>query len=268
MLLRIRRVLGRMLASWVAFWRRLEGPELEPPIWHSHYLSHRVSRDVLKAFGNRLRGVVIDIGAGTGHGETYLDKGSTTYYPTDLPSGRDPSDRRISLTGKAPVHNCSVYELPFPTNNFGGGMILMVLEHLEWPQLGLGELFRVIEPGGLVLVSTPFAFPVHGAPFYFRRWTPAGLETELRKVGFEVEECIPCGAIFSSVTMNFHLGLRFHVMHSGPAFVQKLIALLLPLILPMQAITNLLALNFDRIDRSGAFPLAVVSLARKPKADR
>ena len=25
---------------------------------------------------------------------------------------------------------------------------------------------------------------------------------------------------------------------------------------------------FDRIDRSGAFPLAVVALARKPKADR
>ena len=99
----VRHVLGRMLACWIAFWRSLEGSELEPRIWHSHYLSHRVSRDVLKRLGNRLKGRVIDIGAGTGHGEVYLGKDVTTYYPTDLPSGRDVNDRHISRKGKAPV---------------------------------------------------------------------------------------------------------------------------------------------------------------------
>lgn len=266
----IRRMAGRVLAAWVAFWRRVEGPELEPPIWHSHYLSYRVSRNALMTLGHRLRGVVIDIGAGTGHGETYLDTDKTTYFPTDLPTGRDANDVTISRKGKAPVHHCSIYELPFPDNEFGGAMVLMVLEHLERPTKGLAELYRVAEPGGLVLISTPFAFPVHGAPFDFRRWTPVGLESELREVGYELEECIPCGAAFSSVTMNFHLALRFHVMKGGPAFIPKLIVfqLLMPLIIAMQGITNFLALIFDRLDTSGAFPLAVVALARKPKADR
>lgn len=38
----LRRYLGRLLGQWVAFWRWLEGSELEPPIWHSHYLTHHV----------------------------------------------------------------------------------------------------------------------------------------------------------------------------------------------------------------------------------
>jgi SAM-dependent methyltransferase len=264
----IRRFFGQILAAWVAFWRHIEGPELEPPIWHSHYLSHRVSSDFLKTLGNRLRGVIIDIGAGTGHGETYLDTGKTTYFPTDLPTGRDANDVTISRKGKTPVHYCSVYDLPFPTNNFGGGLILMVLEHLEWPQNGLRELFRVVEPGGLVLVSTPYAFPVHGAPFDFRRWTPVGLAAELREVGFELEECIACGGAFSSVTINFHLALRYHVMNRGPKFFRMLAASFLPLILALQALSNSLALTLDRLDRSGAFPIAVVALARKPKLEK
>jgi hypothetical protein len=149
-------------------------------------------------------------------------------------------------------------------------MVLMVLEHLACPTKGLIELYRVVEPGGLVLISTPFAFPAHGASFDFRRWTPVGLESELRGVGYELEEYIPCGAAFSSVSMNFHLALLYHVTKGGPAFIPQLIAfqLLVPLILAMQGITNFLALIFDRLDTSGAIPLPVVALARKPKANR
>lgn len=40
------------------------------------------------------------------------------------------------------------------------------------------------------------------------------------------------------------------------------------LILATQGLTNLWARIFDRLHTSGAFPLAVVALPRKPKADR
>ena len=65
--------------------------------------------------------------------------------------------------------------------------------------------------------------------------------------------------------MNFHLGLRFHVTGRGSVVARVLIYALLPLALVMQGVTNLLALALDLFDRTSAFPLAVVALARKPR---
>lgn len=94
---------------------------------------------------------MIDIGAGTGHGAIYLDPNRSEYFPTDLPSGRDPADPLISKQVQAPVFHCSVYELPFPEAHFDGAMMLSVLEHLEYPQRGLIEIFRVLKPGSYFL---------------------------------------------------------------------------------------------------------------------
>jgi SAM-dependent methyltransferase len=256
--------LNEKLAVWMALWRRVEGPEQEPPVWHCHYLPHRVSRDALTSLGSRLRGSIVDVGAGAGYGERFLDERSTVYFPTDLPSGRDAQDAAISCRGRAPVCHCSIYELPFANDRFGGGIALMVTEHLECPARGLAELFRVVKPGGLVLVSTPFAFPVHGAPADFRRWTRAGLESELRGVGFEVAETAACGAAFSTIAMNAILALRFHLLGSAPLPVRKTIGFALPLLLAFQALANVTAPMLDHLDRSGALPICVVALARKP----
>lgn len=258
---------GKRLSEWVAFWRNVEGPELEPPVWHSHYLSTHVSGSQLHALGKLLRGQIIDIGAGSGHGMRYLDRSQSDYFPTDLVTGRDAGDRQITVQGRAPVFNCSVYDIPFPDGHFGGAMMLSVLEHLEFPQKALGEVFRVLKPGALMLVSTPFAFSVHGAPQDYRRWTPAGMERELRLAGFDVVGGAPCGAAFSSLTMNFHMTIRHHLVEAGPKWCRILIGFSLPGILLLQAIMNGVALLADTLDRSQAFPLAVVVLARKLKKE-
>jgi SAM-dependent methyltransferase len=271
MLSTIRRLLGRLLSQWVAFWRRIEGPELEPPIWHSHFLSHHVTKSNLTELGHELNGLVIDIGAGTGHGARYLDPESTEYFPTDLPDGRDAADLRISQQSTAPVFHCSVYDLPFPEAHFGGAMMLSVLEHLEHPGKGLAEIYRVLKPGAYFLVSTPFVFPVHGAPWDFRRWTLAGLGLELQGAGFEIVREETCGGGAAALAMSFHLLLRYHFLR-GSGIGKKLLALLLavssPVVLIEQALINGLACLLDRHDRTCAFPLVVTVLARKPVDSR
>ena len=251
------------MSQWVDFWRRLEGPELEPSIWHSHYLSYHVSMKPLSEMGRFLRCLVIDIGAGTGHGARYLDPSHTEYFPTDLPTGRDAADSGISKQAIAPVFQCSVYDLPFPEAHFGGAMMLSVLEHLEFPEKGLSEVYRVLKPDGYLLLSTPFAFPVHGAPWDFRRWTQAGLKADLEAVGFEIEKSANCGAGIAALTVNAHLLLRYHFLRDH-YIGSKLIALLLPFIIFAQGIANVMALLLDPYDQSGAMPLAIAILAKKP----
>ena len=261
----VRHVFGVGLEKWINFWRRVEGPELEPLLWHSHFLSSFVAARPLLAYGVRLQGMIIDVGAGTGHGAKYLNPAISTYFPTDLKTGRDAQDANISRVARAPVFNCSVYEIPFPTGHFGGAMILSVLEHLEHPKRGLEEILRVLTPGGLLLCSVPFAFPVHGAPHDFRRWTRMGLELELRAAGFEIVESSSCGGSIAAIAMNVHLAIRHHLVARN-YLTQKLVALGIPIILAFQAAVNALAWLFDRLDRSGAFPLVVLVLARKPLA--
>lgn len=250
--------------SWLELWRYIEGPELEPRIWHSHFLSHYMTKAHLRRFGKKLQGIVIDVGAGTGHGEEYLDKNQSTYYPTDLPTGRNALDSHITKKGTAPVHHCSVYDLPFDDENFGGGMMLMVLEHLQWPEKGLREFSRVIKPGGYALITTPFAFPVHDEPHDYRRWTANGIKSELENAGLVTEECVVCGALFSSLILNLHLGLRYKIFYEGPLLVRKILVICMPLIIIVQGILNAAAIVLDKLDRKSVLPIAIVTLAKKP----
>jgi SAM-dependent methyltransferase len=61
-----------------------------------------------------------------------------------------------------------------------------VLEHVPEPQRMIDELFRVLEPGGRLLLTTRFLFPIHDAPYDYFRFTKYGLRHLLRR--FEIVE--------------------------------------------------------------------------------
>lgn len=50
-----------------------------------------------------------------------------------------------------------------------------VLEHLHTPEKALGELHRILKPGGLILLTTRFIYPLHDVPGDFYRYTKYGL---------------------------------------------------------------------------------------------
>lgn len=61
-----------------------------------------------------------------------------------------------------------------------------VLEHLAEPQRAIDEIFRVLAPGGQLLLTTRFLFPIHDAPHDYFRFTKYGLRHLLRR--FEIVE--------------------------------------------------------------------------------
>ena len=247
--------LKKSLRCWRDSWRSLEGPELEPRLWHSHFLTAHHAGRALHRLGADLRGRVIDIGAGSGHGARYLHPQFTEYLPTDLPSGRSAADLSISRQGHTPLVHCSIYELPFANDTFDGSLLLNVLEHLDAPQRGLLELWRVLKPGGALLFAVPFAFPIHGAPQDFRRWTAHGLSVELQAAGFELQAMQACGGTASSLAINLALHWRYEV----PQLV-----VLTPLLIVMQGLLNGLALVLDAmLPTATGLPLVYVGLARK-----
>lgn len=76
--------------------------------------------------------------------------------------------------------------LPFKESSFDIVLCTEVLEHVPEPQLLLQESHRVLRPGGVLILTTPFLVPVHEAPYDFYRYTVHGLEHLLHKPGFHV----------------------------------------------------------------------------------
>lgn len=89
-----------------------------------------------------------------------------------------------------------------------------VLEHLPEPQRAIDEMFRVLKPGGTLLLTTRFLFPIHDAPHDYFRFTKYGLRHLLRR--FDIlelqEETDSIGAI---AVLIQRLGMQAQTI--GPA---------------------------------------------------
>jgi SAM-dependent methyltransferase len=76
--------------------------------------------------------------------------------------------------------------LPFAAETFDTVLCTEVLEHVQDAERAAAELFRVTRPGGTVLVTVPYLYPTHEAPYDMRRFTHFGLADLMARHGFEV----------------------------------------------------------------------------------
>ena len=74
-----------------------------------------------------------------------------------------------------------------PDNRFDLIVMDQTLEHVADPERALREIHRVLKPGAVAIITTPFLMPVHPGKNFgdYYRWTPQGMETVLRRCGFE-----------------------------------------------------------------------------------
>jgi hypothetical protein len=78
-----------------------------------------------------------------------------------------------------------IHDLPSEwAGRFSGVLCSEVLEHVARPWVALPKLAAVIRPSGWIVVTTLTAFPIHGFPDDFYRYTRSGLELLLKDAGF------------------------------------------------------------------------------------
>jgi SAM-dependent methyltransferase len=78
-----------------------------------------------------------------------------------------------------------IHHLPHDwTSRFSGVLCSEVLEHVRKPWKALTELRRVTKPGGYIIVTTLFAFPEHGFPDDYFRYSRSGLASLLSDAGY------------------------------------------------------------------------------------
>ena len=76
--------------------------------------------------------------------------------------------------------------LPVPDDSFDAVLSTQVLEHVSDPVAYVSEAFRVLRPGGRMLLSTHGIMVWHPDPIDHWRWTCSGLREAVGSAGFEV----------------------------------------------------------------------------------
>lgn len=85
--------------------------------------------------------------------------------------------------------------LPFSTWEFDSIIISEVLEHISSPEIIWSEMARILKPQGKILLSIPFFYKIHEAPFDFYRYTEFALKNFADKNGLHVLELKSFGGL-------------------------------------------------------------------------
>lgn len=112
---------------------------------------------------------------------------------------------------------------PLPIEDHVADTVLSfsVLEHLYEPQLMLNEAYRILKPGGALILQVPWQWWIHEAPYDFFRYTPYGLRLLLERAGFSEINVQAQAGFFTMLTMKLnYFSLRFV---RGPRTVRYLI---------------------------------------------
>lgn len=67
----------------------------------------------------------------------------------------------------------------FGTGEAGGVVFVDTIEHVRRPEAAVSEIFRILKPGGVLVMASVMDFPVHNHPHDYWRFTPEGFKSLL-----------------------------------------------------------------------------------------
>ena len=130
-----------------------------------------------------MHGIVLDIGGGRERGR-FKRPDDTTWIVLDI-------SRELS-----PNIMADAEKLPVKSETIDCVKCTELLEHVEYPEIVIKEITRVLKDGGTLVLSVPFNFGIHGDPYDFHRFTDHKLNRMLEN-DFEIRTIKKQGLYFT-----------------------------------------------------------------------
>jgi SAM-dependent methyltransferase len=121
---------------------------------------------------------LLDFGCGGSPYRTLFP--NAEYKRADI-AGVDQLDYEIPLTS-------GPFRLDVSDSTFDLILSSQVLEHVLHPEHYLDEAYRLLKPGGKLVITTHGIFEDHSCPGDYHRWTDSGLTQLLKSRGFSINE--------------------------------------------------------------------------------
>jgi SAM-dependent methyltransferase len=156
--------------------------------YHPFFFVRREIYSFLKSNSNFLSGKLLDFGCGSKPYEKFFNN-SNDYVGVEVSGNKKNLKSDIYYDG---------ITLPFADITFDSVLCTEVFEHVEQLDDVIIELYRVLKPGGRMIVTTPFMCIEHEMPYDFRRFTFNGLVNLMKKNNFKILES-------KKLLNNFHV---------------------------------------------------------------
>lgn len=158
--------------------REMFSPSLLGVFINPFYIIRKKLHEKIMIKSSYLSGKLLDFGCGRKPYENIFDV--EEYTGLDIQeSGHDHTNEQIDVYYDGET-------IPFDDNTFDSIFSSEVLEHVFNPEQILSEIFRVLKPGGHILLTVPFVWAEHEAPYDFARYSSYGIRHLLEKSSFEV----------------------------------------------------------------------------------
>lgn len=202
----------------------------------NNWLAIKTNNETLEKNFQYIKGTVYDLGCGE------------RPYEEDI---LKVADKYIGVDWGGTLHNLkadivSDLNKPLPIDSEVADTVtsFQVMEHLCEPQTMLNEAFRILKKDGNIILTVPFQWWVHEAPYDYFRYTLYGLKYMFAKAGFEDIQVTPANGFFSMwiLKMNY-FSARFI---RGPRPLRWFIKASM---LPIWFISQVLAPYLDKLDR-------------------
>ncbi len=221
-------------------------PHLRP--WHFEWLPTRDLYADLRRILSTLEGSVLDVGCGEKPYQAWTPK-AKHYVGVDVYAGPG-----VDVVVRP-------YEpWPLDGNSFDHVLCTQVLEHVVDLENTLGEIRRVLKPGGQLIVAIPFIFQEHGVPNDYRRFSLYGAQQMLAP-HYDLRELKLQGGIGTALGL---LGLNWIDYTMRQRTLTRIVfAAGLPLWIVFCGLVNSFGFLLDKVDRTQAFYTNLLVVARK-----
>ena len=172
---------------------------------------HRDLREPLASFS----GTILDVGCGNSPFRHLLNPTATEYKGIDVAEAASFGYRNPDVV---------YYDgntIPFADGAFDALLCTEVIEHIADPTKLVGEMHRVLKPGGVGIITVPWSARFHYQPFDYHRYTPSMLETIFSRFS----ECVihPRGTDLSSIGSKIVVAYIRNLMRIWPSTPARLL---------------------------------------------
>jgi SAM-dependent methyltransferase len=166
----------------------IQHPTCSLPRSDASYLTTLMIEASLGQITDKIHGKLLDVGCGRKpYRNTYFST-ATTYTGVDYLTDRSDPDIVASAV-----------DLPLSDQSFDTVVSTELLEHVSNPLRALQEMYRVLKPGGYLVLTTPMYWPRHEIPHDFFRYPYDGLLHLIKESGFELTRMFNRGNSYAFV---------------------------------------------------------------------
>lgn len=205
-------------------------------IFNMNYLNWKALKKSAIASVSYVGGVCADIGSGNSPYKKYFLPQALEYISID-----NSQVNNVAFNASESFLEGDIKNLPLKDGYCDTVILTQVLEHIDDTQKAISEVHRILKKDGVLIISTPFIYQEHIAPFDYYRFSENGLRFVLKD--FEIVEFHRQGYFGTAIVSQIN-GFLW-IVASKNKTVRNVV--LLPILLTIFAINNLFGILLDLI---------------------